>query len=99
MLIIKICLWVAFGLCGGLLMARKGYPPYLGVVAGIVFGPIGLIVAALMPKTAKGREMAEQNKKIAAELRATRHLRVCPKCGRENSIASPVCPRCDYHYA
>ena len=60
----------------------------------------GLSVGALAaPPTAAGLQMAEQDRQIEKELEAARQTQSCPNCGRQNSITSRFCPRCNHRFA
>ncbi len=91
-----ILIWIGLGLLGGYIAAHKGYPPLLGILAGIFAGPTGLIVAALLPRTRAGDEQAAMELETQIELSETRKTQACPKCGRQNSVNTRACPRCEY---
>ena len=91
--------WIAFGMLGGYIAAHKGYPPKWGILAGVFLGPIGLVIAALLPTTKEGRETAELDRQIRSELAYSKQTRRCPRCGRENSIVTRICPQCDHRIA
>jgi uncharacterized membrane protein YeaQ/YmgE (transglycosylase-associated protein family) len=91
--------WIVFGLLGGYIAAHKGYPPRWGILAGVILGPIGVVIAAVLPTTQEGRETAELDRQILSELHYSKQTRRCPRCGRENSIVSRICPQCDYRFA
>jgi hypothetical protein len=93
-----LALWIVLGIIGGRILAQKGYPPFLGVLAGLIFGPLGLIVAHIAPQTGAGRQMAKEDELIESELDAARDKLECPKCGRENASTSRFCPRCNYRF-
>jgi hypothetical protein len=94
-MIIQIAIWIVLGVIGGTILARKGYSPVLGVALGILCGPVGLIVAAVLPWTKEGDIQRELREETDAELLAASQTRPCPNCGRENSVATLICPRCD----
>jgi NMD protein affecting ribosome stability and mRNA decay len=56
-------------------------------------------VAALLPSTREGRQQAECERETQLELHESREMRPCPRCGRQNSVVTPVCPRCEYRYS
>lgn len=92
-------MWCALGYAGGWIAARKGYPPRLGIVLAIIFGPIALVFCALLPATKEGREQLELEREIRADNAEFAVRRNCPKCGREVSARAPACPRCDHRFA
>jgi hypothetical protein len=95
-------LWVLgyglLGLIGGYIAAHKGYAPKWGILAGIFIGPIALIVAACLPKTKEARERTELEIKTKLELAYTSQTQPCPRCGRENSVATRICPQCEFRF-
>ena len=95
-IIINILIWCALGYAGGWIAARKGYPPRLGVVVAILFGPIALVVCALLPATKEGREQEDIERQLNAEAMEFAIRRNCANCGREVSARAPACPRCDH---
>ncbi len=96
-MLVRILIWCALGYAGGWIAARKGYPPFLGAVVGAFFGPIGLVVAALLPRTKEGREQAKLDRELAAEATAFNARQNCPSCGREISTRARVCGLCGDH--
>ncbi len=99
MFLIQVLIWVAVGLIGGRIFARKGYPPIAGVFGGLMCGPIGLLVAACLPRTAEASRQADMEFATRRELAKASVTRPCPNCGRMNSVATPVCARCDHRFA
>jgi hypothetical protein len=97
-MVIQVLIWVGLGLLGGYIAAHKGYPPTWGVVIGVFIGPIGLVVAALMPRTARGREQAMLERQTRMELSESSKTQACPQCRRQNSVTTRVCPRCEYRF-
>jgi uncharacterized membrane protein YeaQ/YmgE (transglycosylase-associated protein family) len=90
--------WIVFGLLGGYVAAHKGYPPKWGILAGVILGPIGIVIAALLPTTAEGRETANLDYQIRSELAHSQQTQPCPVCGRKNSVIAQVCPQCDHRF-
>lgn len=98
MILYGLLLWVGFGFLGGYLTARKGYPPLIGILVGlssILFGPFVLAIVLFLPTTSQRREQIAQENETATELAAASMIQACPKCGRQNSCTTPVCPRCN----
>jgi len=98
MILIQIVIWCALGYAGGWIAARKGYQPRIGVIVAIIFGPIALIVCALLPPTKEGREQAEFERQLRLDAAEFNQRRNCPNCGREVSVRAPVCPRCEHRF-
>lgn len=97
-MLVRIIIWCVLGYAGGYIAARKGYPPRIGVIVAIFFGPIALAVCALLPTTAAGREQAEIERQIYEENLHQDRVKVCPNCGRAVSFKSRVCPRCEHRF-
>jgi hypothetical protein len=93
-----ILTWLLLGGVGGYIVAWKGYPPVLGIIIGIVVGPIGLVAALLLPSTRQGREFRKQHHDTKVDLLYSSRTRPCPRCRRLNSITTTICPRCEYRF-
>lgn len=87
-MLVRILIWCALGYAGGWIAARKGYPPFLGAVVGVLIGPIGLVVGALLPRTKEGREQAKLDRELAVEAAALNKRQNCPSCGREQKYVA-----------
>jgi hypothetical protein len=98
MLLLRLILWCALGYAGGWIAARKGYPPRWGVVLGVLFGPLALLVCALLPMTEAGREQAALELQLNHDRIHENRLKECPQCSREVAFACQVCPRCDHRF-
>ena len=90
--------WVILGYLGGLIFARKGYPPRLGIILGIVLGPIGLVVFAMLPMTGEGARQSRLDDEIELQERINARLKDCPQCKRTVGFSSRFCPRCNYRF-
>lgn len=88
-----LILGIGCALVCGFLMARKGRSPHVGVALGLLLGPIGLIIVALLRTTESGKALQETEMQIASE--DVLSTRPCPICGRINSIRTLVCPHCE----
>ncbi|MAG93173.1 MAG: hypothetical protein CMJ48_05425 [Planctomycetaceae bacterium] len=97
-LVIRILLYVVFGFLGGWIAARKGYPPRLGVIVGVVMGPLGLLIGAILPRTKEGRKQAEFRRQLAAEAAEYRKRQDCPSCREEISACAVVCGFCGHRF-
>lgn len=87
MIVPKIVVWLLLGYVGGWIFAKKGYPPKLGIVIGILLGPIAIALCAVLPRTREGREQA-----------ALERSKRCPICDRELGVSARVCPRCEHRF-
>lgn len=90
--------WVVLGYLGGLVFAKKGYPPKAGIILGILLGPIGLLLFLLLPMTDSGMHQANLDAQIESEQRINATLKDCPECNRSVGFASRFCPRCNYRF-
>jgi len=79
--------------------ARKGYAPHYGYLSALIFGPLSLIVVALVPQTEEGRFQTELDAELDAEADYYDRKQSCPNCRREVSLATRVCPACEHHFA
>jgi len=93
-----VAMWLAIGYAGGWLAARKGYWPGLGIFVAILFGPLALMVAAFLPKTHAGRAQDDIENELNEEGRIHDIKRNCPRCDRELSLMTRVCPNCEYRF-
>ena len=98
MIVVYLVGWFILGFLGGAVAAYKGYPPIYGIVGGILFGPLGIAFALLMPYTEEGKMRARAERETRVEMAQSRNTRICPGCGRYNSITSPICPRCNHRF-
>jgi hypothetical protein len=97
-LFISILVWLVTGYFGGYIFAHKGYSPRWGIVWGVVLGPLGLGIAALLPATAEARERAIAESATRQVLWQANQRQVCPSCTRENSGITKICPRCGHRF-
>jgi hypothetical protein len=54
-----VAAWVALGLLGWYVSAQKGRPAAEGVLLGLLFGPLGVLVAALLPTLPRAGDEGE----------------------------------------
>ncbi|MDZ4783400.1 MAG: hypothetical protein SGJ19_24405 [Planctomycetia bacterium] len=80
-----ILIWLGLGYLGGRMAARKGYAPHYGYLSALIFGPLSLIVVALVPQTEEGRFQAKLEAEIDAEADYYDRKQSCPNCRREVS--------------
>lgn len=90
LILLQILIWCALGYAGGWIAARKGYHPGKGVIVAVIFGPIALVVSALLPTTEAGREQAERH---SLNMGWDSIIR-CRECGAGNPAESLKCIRC-----
>jgi len=90
--------WFLLGFLGGRIFAKKGYPPNLGVLIGILFGPLSLAICLFLPKTASGREQARFEAQLASDELIASSTKQCEVCGRTVGVMSRFCPRCNHRF-
>ena len=98
-LVLGLAAWWTLGYLAGCIFAHRGYPPQVGVVFGMLLGPIGLVIALLLPRTRSGRRQSELEQEIKKQARADSARKTCPMCQRDVSVIAPVCPRCNHRFA
>lgn len=98
MILSTIVVWLLLGYVGGWILAQKGYPPKLGIVIGILLGPLAIALCAGFPRTREGREQAALECEINLESAKNIGSKRCPKCDRELGISARVCPRCEHRF-
>ena len=82
-IIIVVLVGLVCGLIGGALASEKGRG-LEGLVLGFFFGPIGIVIALLLPPQA------------VAHGQGTKHIpcKHCPYCGTIIDLKEEVCPNC-----
>ena len=90
--------YAILGLIGGYIAAHKGYPPFWGILVGVILGPAAILIASLLPPTKRGREQTELETKTRLELEHSRQTQACPKCSRQNSVVTRICPQCGFRF-
>jgi hypothetical protein len=94
-----IPIWLLMAFLSGKIAAQKGYPfPFKYAILGLVLGPIGLMIVAIMPQTETGQEQDMLDRKIYYDQVRNQHPKACPQCNRECAATTPVCPRCDFRF-
>jgi hypothetical protein len=105
-MLLLILYYVALGYAGAWLVARKGYPPVFGAVAGALSGgvvpgvsvPFVFVILAILPRTREARQQLAIEREMAIEAWSDGRRQNCPKCGREVSVNAYVCPVCEFHF-
>jgi len=91
----RLIAWGVLGFCAGLYAAYKGYPRFLSILVCIPLGPLGFIGVFLLPPVGEGCDRVAEDRRVDRELAESKEGVCCPKCGRENSVSTKVCPRCE----
>jgi hypothetical protein len=82
-----ILFWaVVFGAVGQAIGARRGMRPIKGVLIGLILGPIGWILLALLPTS--------EEEQVRANRQQGRKR--CPQCAEWVQRGAKVCPHCGY---
>lgn len=98
MFISGIVPWIILGYLGGLVFARKGYPPKVGIILGILLGPFGFLLFLLLPMTDSGIRQAKLDAEVENEHRLNTALKDCPNCKRSVGQSTRFCPRCNHRF-
>ena len=97
---LTLIVWhAALCLLGCRIAKLRGYSLWIGLPVGILIPVVGWLVLLLLPRTAAAKEQRHLEMATQRELAAAKQTLLCPSCGRENSIATRVCPRCDLRLA
>ena len=80
-MIVFVCIlgWIVCALVGAALASEKGRGSH-GFLLGLLFGPIGIVIALLLPSRAAGRR--------------NQGTKNCPYCGTAMAVADMECPNC-----
>jgi hypothetical protein len=99
MIYFLLAVWLFFGASAASIAAYRGYPYPLFALLGIPFGPLVFVVAILLPPIGEGRGRADDDAQVDREVRDASETFTCRECGRKNSVATRVCPRCGTHFS
>jgi len=66
-ILVSLSVWFLICYLGGRIAERKGWRSSTGFGLGVLFGPFGLLVCALLPKTEAKREQLEHDKPAEPE--------------------------------
>jgi hypothetical protein len=95
---VGLFIWVFFGVGAAALAAYRGYPYPISAMLGMLFGPIAFVVAMLLPPVGEGRRRAAEDDDVEREVNEAKDTFTCPECGRHNSVATRICPRCNHRF-
>lgn len=71
--IVTLGLWLFTGYVGGNLYQKKGHDRSVGFIAGLLLGPVGLILAAVSPKNEAGSDAKQCNQVDTVNVRTARN--------------------------
>ncbi len=94
-----VAVWLFFGASAASIAAYRGYPYPVFALVGIPLGPLAFVVAILLPPVGEGRSRADDDARVDREVSDARETFTCRECGRRNSVATRVCPRCGNHFS
>ena len=94
----RLFAWVAIGCLAGFHAAYKGYPKIASILLCSPFGPLSLLVVFFLPPVAEGRERVAADQQVEEEQVESQETFICRNCGRENSVTTRVCPRCEQRF-
>lgn len=83
-----LILWGLCGFIGGCVASSKGNSFMGGFFVGLILGPIGWIISALM----SGPPLPQS---IQVTVNNTPELKVCPYCAEQIKAAATICRFCD----
>jgi hypothetical protein len=76
---------------------RRGYRLWVGLLPGLLLPALGWLIVAFLPRTETAKDQDRIEADTRSELATSSQTMPCPKCGRLNSVATRICPRCDHH--
>lgn len=82
-----------FAIIGSAIGSNKGHAG-AGFVLGLLFGPIGLIIVAVIPATPEAEAVRSAQVAAATQVLAGQRLRHCPWCAEVIQPAAIICKHC-----
>jgi len=86
-LAVGVIFWVAMMSWGQKIAKRKGYPIAVGGCLGLLLGPIGVLIVALLPRKAVAAKATPPPEPGSDERR-------CPHCAEIIRVEAKVCKHC-----
>lgn len=80
-----LLIWIVFGAIGGMIMSNKGQSGCGGFALGFLLGPLGLVIALVMPTDHKTLEHRSLQ---------TGDTRKCPACAEVIKVEARKCRFC-----
>ena len=84
---------LVFAVIGESMGAPKGYSG-AGFFLGLLFGPIGLVIIAVMGRTPADQARYDESVEAASTAVSSPSLRACPWCAEQIQRAAIVCKHC-----
>jgi hypothetical protein len=87
-----VLVWLLIGLGAGYIYQRKGRSWLVAFVAGILLGPIALLLALVSAPSSKG--LAKQQERNEAALIRGGRMKRCPHCAEMIRSEATFCKHC-----
>jgi uncharacterized membrane protein YeaQ/YmgE (transglycosylase-associated protein family) len=84
-----IVIWVVCGFVAAAIAQNKGNAGFGAFLAGILLGPIGVIIAAVMPANPAGQAQRQL---------ASGAMKKCPQCAELVQPDAKICRYCQYQF-
>jgi hypothetical protein len=79
-------IWIAIGFVAALIARNKGNNSCLGMIVGLLLGPIGLLIVFFLPDNELGK------------LKRSGNTKQCPNCAEYVKPEARVCKHCGYSF-
>ncbi len=87
-----LTVWIICGLIAAAVYRSKGRSMLIAFVAGVLLGPIALLLALVSGKSATG--LAKQQEKNEVQLLKSGKMKQCPSCAELIKPDAKICKHC-----
>lgn len=87
--LIILLLWIATGLITSGMYERKGGSAVAGFLLGALLGPLGVLIAAIVPSKPSAKAATEKQ-----DMLQSGKYKECPHCYQAIDTRATVCPNC-----